>query len=339
MVVEETESMQGGRVGALNMLRPPDFFTHLRGVLTRVGLAGEEKYGVGVFFVATSRVLRNPLRLCVREKTEGGANYVVRRVAKLLEPGSFVELSPSKDQSWSRFAKNPEHMAVYLPEGKGAWSMPRQVRLEIAEHQLGRVVPVERDGRVVEERVDIEAPFACISAEYRADLNNASRWLTMILGKPPQQTGPRANPILRTIPMGEEELLRWHRLQELAQERAQLGIVLPEWADLVIEETCKDERAARHLPAFLQAWKTMAVVRSLPWDKKEILRRGQVHANFTDFAAAGSLLRGVFREGHRFPSTGNIFNRAFPVGEENGFVHPLTGKGIRYIHRNEDHVR
>ena len=331
--------MKGVRARALEMLRSVDFFTHLQGVLTRAGLAGEEKYGVGIYFVATSRILRNPLRLCVRETTEGGANYVVRKVARLLEPGSFLEISPGMAQAWGRFAKNPNHVAVYLPGCDGSRKMARPVWMEVAENQLSRVVPVERDGRVVEERQDIQAPFACISAEQQPEMYKASRWLTMLLGKPPQQTGPRVKPLLPTTPLDEEALALWHQVQQLVRERAQLRIVLPEWADLVVEEACKDERAARHLPAFLQAWKTMCLFRSFQADEKAILRRGELHADFTDFAAAGSLLRGVFREGHWFPPTRKIFNRVFPVGEESVLMHPLTGKGIRYTHRNEDPVR
>ena len=261
-----------------------------------VGLAGEEKFGVGVYFVAASRFFQNPLRLCIQEQTEGGANYIVRRVAKLLKPGSFVELAPDSVEAWHGFTEKPAQKVVYLPDGDGACGRENFTRFEITQNQISRVVPVKREGRLVEKREDVEASFACISTDHRDWMHDSSRWLTMRLDKPPQQEGPKGK-FFHASPLKDEQIVEWHRLQDLIQERAQLGIVLPEWADLVVEETCKDERAAHHLSAYLLAWKTMCLFRSLRLNEKEIPRWGGLNADFTDFAAAGSLLRKLFREG------------------------------------------
>jgi len=319
---------------AFDMLRSLDFFTDLRTAMRGVGLAGEEGFGVGVYFVVASRFLRNPLRLCVQDQTEGGANYVVRRVAKLLRSGSFVELSSDSDEAWHDFTRNPTHKVVYLPDGDGAWGKESSVRFEIAQNQISRIAPVKRAGRVVEEREDVETAFACISTDHRDWMRDSSRWLTMLLDKPPQETGKKGNSFFsHASPLDDEQKKQWHCLQDLIQERAQRGFVLPDWADVVVEETYKDERATRHLTAFLQAWKTMCLLRSLPLKEKEIAQRGGLLADFTDFAAAGSLLRELFREGHRYPPTRNVFNKVSTVGEDAGYIHPVTGKGIRFKHR------
>jgi hypothetical protein len=328
--------MKGETTPAFDMLRSIDFFTELRTAMQGVGLAGEESFGVGVYFVAASRFFQNPLRLCVQEQTEGGANYVVRRVAKLLQPESFVELPSDPIEAWRGFAKKPAQKVVYLPDGDGAWHKENSKRFEIAQNQISRVVPVKRGGRVVEEREDVEAAFACISTDHRDWMRDSSRWLTTLLDKPPQQTGQKANSFFRhASPLNDEQTEQWHRLQDLIQARAQLGIVLPEWADLVVEETCKDERAARHLSAYLQAWKTMCLFRSLPLSEKEIAQRGGLKADFTDFAGAGSLVRKLFREGHWFPSRRNIFNKVTAAGEDVGFIHPISGKVVRFRHRSK----
>jgi hypothetical protein len=313
--------------------RPLEFFTNLRVAMREVGLAGEESFGVGVYFVAASRFFQNPLRLCVQEQTDGGANYVVRRVARLLNPKSFVELAPDSVEAWHGFTKKPAHKMVYIPDGDGAWDMENSTRFEIAQNQISRVVPVKRDGRVVEERDDVEASFACISTEHRDWRRDSSRWLTMSLDKPPQ---PKAKSFFgHASALSEERTLQWHGLQDVIRERAHLGIVLPEWVDLVVEETCKKERAARHLSAYLQAWKTMCLFRSLPLSEKEIPRRGSLHADFTDFAAAGSLVRKLFREGQWFPSRRNILNKVAAVVEDASFLHPITGKAVCFRRRTE----
>ena len=328
--------MKHATTPVFDMLHSLDFFTDLRTALGRVGLAGEEGFGVGVYFVAASRFFQNPLRICIQEQTDGGANYVVRRVAKLLQPGSFVELPSDSVEAWNGFTKKPAQKVVYLPDGDGACGRENSIRFELAQNQISRVVPVTRDGRVVEKGEEVEAAFACISTDHRDWRRDSSRWLTMLLDKPPQQNGPKAKAFFgHANPLSEERTVHWHGLQDLIQERAQRGIVLPEWADLVVEETCKDERAARHLSAFLQAWKTMCLLRSLRLSEKEITRRGGLHADFTDFAAAGSLLRKLFREGHCYPPTRNIFNKVSAVGEDVGFIHPITGKGIQFRHRSK----
>jgi hypothetical protein len=328
--------MKHATTPAFDMLRSLDFFTHLRTAMQGVGLAGEESFGVGIYFVAASRFFQNPLRLCIQEQTDGGANYVVRRMVKLLQPGSFVELPSDSIEAWHGFTKKPAHKVLYLPDGNGTRDKENSTRFEIAQNQISRVVPVKKDKRVVEEREDVQVSFACISSDHRGWMRDSSRWLTMLLDKPPQETGKKGNSFFsHATPLDDEQKKQWHRLQDLIRERAQLGIALPDWMDVVVEETCKDERAARHLPAFLQAWKTMCLLRSLPLKEKEIAQRGGLLGNFTDFAATGSLLRELFREGHWYPPARNIFNKVRSVGEDAGYIHPVTGKGICLKHRTE----
>lgn len=307
------------------MYRSRDFFTCLRGAMRTLGLAWEEiLFGVGVYFIAASRVFENPLRLNIEESTEGSADYIVGKVMQLLQPGNFVEIPASNKQAWSRFAENPAHRAVYLPDGDRNRSVGTGVRFEVLERQLKRVTPVKKEGRVWDRSEHVEGAFACISADHEYDPNYAPRWLTMRLGSP-QKAGEKVGG-----PMDEGEFGRWHQVQKLIQERAQRGIAFPEWADLVVEHSCAKDRTAEHLPAFLQAWKTMSALRSLERENEEILRPGQSHATFEDFAATGLLLRKVFREGSRFPSAKKIFERLQPAGEEVSVLNPLTGKGVRY---------
>jgi hypothetical protein len=320
----------------LEMLRSDDFFAHLRTAIRGVDLEREEHFGIGVYFIASSRILANPLRLAIYEKTEGNANYIVRRVAKLLPPETFVEISSGMGQSWGSFKDHPEHRAAYLPEGDGPGNDDNPVRFEVAENQLSRVASARRDGRVVEENQNVDGAFACISAQHRFAMSYNPRWLTMILDKPPLPANPKSILMLGDmIPLTKKEIAQWHEVQRLAAKRVQQGIVLPEWTDLVVEQICNDERRARHLPAFLQAWRTMCALRSLRSSEKEILPGNELRASFEDFAATSLLLRKVFREGCWFPSTRNIFEKVQPANQATGLIHPVTGRGIRYTHRGK----
>ncbi len=175
--------MKHATTPAFDMLRSLDFFTDLRTAMQGVGLAGEEGFGVGVYFAAASRFFQNPLRLCIQEQTDGGADYVVRRAAKLLQPGNFVELHIRFDPGLAWFHEKP------CTEGRLSSRWGRRlrygnsVRFEVVQNQISRVAPVKKDKRVVEERENVEASFACISSDHRDWMRDSSQWLTMLFGQ------------------------------------------------------------------------------------------------------------------------------------------------------------
>jgi len=161
--------MNAERTRAFKMLSSHDWFSYLRGTMSRTGLAKEEKYGTAVFFVACSRFRPNPLRLFIREKTKGATNYLMTRVAKFMPLGSVIAVCAKQNQSWSRFLDSPERKLVYVPDWTELSGNAGQVRIEIHENQLSRVTPVKQEGRVVENTEQVDAPFACISAHHLCD--------------------------------------------------------------------------------------------------------------------------------------------------------------------------
>lgn len=307
-----------------------DLFEHLRGAMRSLGLGGEEKLGLGVHFVAASSVLPNPLRLSIEQKTEGNANYFVRRVAKLMPSGSYMEISSEDDDAWNRFKADPQHKVVYLPDGDRSKSDGRAIRFEIGAEGLSRVIPSRKDGRIVERREHVEAAVACISADHGFEIEYAPRWLTMSLDKPTPPSSEQK--------VSKHELAQWQQVYKTIQERAEQGIALPDWTELVVEQTSADYVAARHLPAFLQAWKTMSLLRSLQSGEKK-RESGSLTATFEDLAATGLLVRKVFKEGHWFPSANKLFARIRPAGARTGLLHPVTGKGVSYEHETQQRMQ
>jgi len=315
-------AMNATTKAALAMLRSFDFFAHLRGALTRAGLPGEEKFGLGVFFVLISRFRPHPLRLVLQETTEGSAKYLIRRVASLLQPGTICGVS--SEPSWSRFAADPTHKVAYVQHW---WDGSREgMRLENNGNGLTRILQSEHDGRIVETPHTVEAPFACISPRgpmgRLGEREDMLRWMTIKLPAPPISVSSVITPL------DDDEISVWLEIQRLVQDRAKVPILLPEWGDLVIEMACQDERSARHLPAFVESWKTMSLLRSFRED--DSCERETLLADFENLAVTSLLLRGVFREGHWFPSPAKVLNQVFPAGKECGVINPLTGKGERY---------
>src|SRR5713101_4727545 len=167
--------MNAAMKAALAMLSSPDFFGHLRGSLARAGLAGVEKFGLGVFFAMSSRFGPSPLRVAIHETTEGGAKHLVQCVAKLLEPGAVC--GACSDRGWSRLAGDPTHRIAYLKKSRDGSG--ENVRFETSGNQLARVSQRMRDGQVVEIPETIEGRFACFAEEYPWESPDRLRWLTI----------------------------------------------------------------------------------------------------------------------------------------------------------------
>jgi hypothetical protein len=207
---------------------------------------------------------------------------------------------------------------VYVPE---QCRDEANVRFEIQENKLVRTRSVESEGRVIEKKRDIDGRFVCISTEPLADWTKQGRWLTVNLHNP---TG--SAPTGLPTPVRRADFAVWHEVQNLVLERAQNRVILPDWEDVILEKACENEYSRRHIPAFLTVWKTMSLLRSFASDDAD--NRGKyIHGNFESFAATGSLLRKVSREIHLQPE----------VGDQAEIISPVTGKGLKYVHRTIEH--
>jgi hypothetical protein len=233
-------------------------------------------------------------------------------------------MDASSDEDWSRFKADPGHKIVVVPE----WDVNERegIRFEVEGNRITRVVRREQDDRVVETPDTIEAPFVCVAPsrppwQNRESLPDTTRWLTVRL--PPARSRDARSKL------DDDDIGLWTEVQRLLQLRAQLPILLPDWADVVISLSCRDEKSARHLPAFLEAWKTMTLLRSFRVDD-EHKQREFLLGGFEDLAVASLLLRGAFREGRTLPSVNKVFDECFKNGEVYGVLNPITGRGVRY---------
>ena len=96
-------------------------------------------------------------------------------------------------------------------------------------------------------------------------------------------------------PLSEEEIAAWRKVQELLAVRTGIDIILPTWfyavADAMVDAG-HDVRLRRYFPAFCQACRTVALLRS--FQQKERLDRLEV--SFADFAIAHISLDSVISE-------------------------------------------
>ena len=317
---------------ALAMLASADFFTQLRGALTRAGLRGEENSGIGLFFAFTSRFRPNPLRVAIREATQGSAKYQVRMVSKLL--GKDQSLDVYSERGWSRFAKSPNSSLAFVP----TWSdhSAEGIRLELEGNLLTRVVTSRCHDRIVEAPQVVAAPFVCVSNEYPrtryGERGDGTRWLSIKL------PAPQSSSSSSVASLGTGETACWFEIQRLLRDRAKAPILLPEWGDIMIAQASQDERSAPHIPAFIEAWKTMTLLRSFQRTDED-QKRNAIVATFEDLLATALLMRRVFQEGRRFPSLSKTADAVLRVGNSTGVISPITGKGVKYQRSGDNRAK
>jgi hypothetical protein len=308
------------RAAALDTLRSVNFFSHLREAFRSMGMAGwEGQAAVGVYFIAISSFQAYPLRVQIQERTEGTVAYILQKVEDVLLPGSVVTIWPDDDEKWSQFTEFPNEKLVIIPQLK-ITTKEGVARFDVRGDQIIRVVPKKTEDRVVNQFWEAAGRFACISSD-RPDWSlRRARWLTMTQPEREDVAPGDGAPV---------DIDTWQEVARVLQERARLPVVLPQWAQLIVEQMCeRDDRAMRCVPALEQMWRTMCLIQS--FQSKENDKAKVLNATFEDLAAATLLAKKVFREGCWFPSCKKLFVAIPGLPERTAVIHPVTGKVCVY---------
>jgi hypothetical protein len=304
--------------GASELLASGMLFEHLRADLAQVGLLGEEAAAVAVFFISLSRFRSTPLRVALEEQTSGGMKYVVKAICQLVAPGTLC-LAYS-EAAWQRFKQLPDHKIVMVSSWSAlGWSA--QCNGNVFTRSTASI---QGDRIVMDGRDSVRGSFVCVSSTVDYSDQTRGRWLRLKLPEPKTQSLPSAG-------LDDQSRAVWLEIQELVRQRASVDILLPDWADSFLAYAARKEFAFLNVPAFLEAWKTMALLRSFQFDTRwqRAEKSGFYVADFGDLAHAGSIMR-AFKERATFPSLQPIFEAVFPDGTELNVVSPLTGKGRKY---------
>jgi hypothetical protein len=308
---------KGPHQAASELLASGVLFEHLRADLAQVGLFGEEEAGVALFFLFASRFRRTPLRVALEEQTTGGAKYVVKAICKLLAPGTLC-LGYSAT-AWQRFKELPDHKIVMVSSWSAlGWSA--QCNGDVFTRSTAAV---QGDRIVKDERDAVRGRFVCVSSTVDYSDQTRGRWLRLKLPEPKTQS-------FQSRGLDDQRGAVWLEIQELLRQRASMDILLPDWADLFLAYAARRELAFLNMPAFLEAWKTMALLRSFQFDARwqRAKNAGFYIADFGDLAYAGAVMR-AFKEHATFPSLQPVFEAVFK-GNELSVVSPLTGKARKY---------
>lgn len=288
------------RERALETLKSPDFFGKLRVAVRKAGLVGEERNALTTYLVGTSRLLDGPLNLLIKGPSSAGKNFLAQAVLGLFPQSETRALTSSSNRSWNYLDRKLKHKVIYVEERNKTMGPVHPARLLISEGELVHFVTVRREGKFVTERRVTKGPIACISTttKDRVEIDDETRHISIWMDESTEQTKRIARAALeKRKGLTPEEVVVWHEVQRLFRKRAPLPIEFPEWFETVAEQVNADDvRVRRYFPAFLQACRTVCLIRSFRRSAEELRRPGKLRVSFVDFAVTTLILNTVFAE-------------------------------------------
>jgi hypothetical protein len=294
---EEREALRNAKPKAMELLRSPFLFRHFLADAEKAGLVGENRNALALYIVATSRFRGRPINALVKGKSSSGKNFLVRTVLDNFMPKETVHGVSSMSERSLNFLRKDEltNSILYFYEIDGSARSAHPNRLLISEGKLVHwYVTSSRGMKEVREEVT-GGPVACISTttEHTLKIDDESRHLSLWMDESPEQT----KRIAKSYAADKQETMTaemksvWTEVQELLEERKDVHIGVPPWFERLVDLMPVDDvRVRRYWPAFVEACKTVALIRSYRSTKPEIEQREGLTVRFSDFAIANFIL-------------------------------------------------
>lgn len=299
MTTKERAREAMARAEALDLLQKEDFFNQVVAAVNKAGVEGEEQNVLALYIVATSRYLERPLNAIVKGQSAGGKNWVVSRVLQQFPRSEVREISSTSERAWNYSEDDFHHKVVYLQERNEASGGVHPARLLISEGKLIHTISTRCGRSFTTEQHVARGPIAFISTttKNQIQIDDETRHISLWVNESEEQS---RRIIVRSAAdqhsISRAEVRKCRQVQRLLKERAGAPISLPKWFPKVAEATnVADLRVRRYFPAFVQACKTICLLRSFQRDKSSA-SRGGLEVDFVDFALAALILESVFSE-------------------------------------------
>jgi hypothetical protein len=277
---------------ALVLLRSPSVFAEFVSDVRKAGLVGEKQNAAALFVAATSRLRQNPLSILVKGSSSAGKNFLARTILTFFPASCVHEISSMSERSLNFIDQTElKNSILYFFELEGRGRSAHPNRLLLSEGKLSHWYTSSHKGtRHTREEVT-GGPVACISTttENSLTIDDESRHLSLWLDESFNQTKriAAAYSAVNTARLEPKRLVAWIRMQKLLEQRKDLPIQLPDWFRRIVDVMpTGDVRIRRYWPAFVEACKTVCLIRSFKWSDAELKKRGGLVVLFSDFAIA-----------------------------------------------------
>lgn len=284
---------------ALKRLRSPDFFIKVLRTLKKAGLVGEELNALVLFIVVVSRILDHPLNAFVKGASSSGKNFLVKLILFLMPRRAVKEITSASEQAWNYSQSDFRHCVVYLQEQNEAAGTIDPIRQLISEGKLIRLVPKYEKGKLVTKKHVTYGPVAAISTTTKDRLkkDDETRHISLRVDESKEQTRQIVKSYTQQRePLSSKELRTWHAVHRLLEQRIGTEIVFPKWFDEIADRLFVDDLSVRrYYPAFIEACRTVSLIRSFQPGRKPG-HHGELVVDFADFAITALIFDSVFVE-------------------------------------------
>jgi hypothetical protein len=283
---------------AEKLLRSPRFFNEFLLAMKRDGLVGEEQNALVLFIVVISRLLSRPLNIFVKARSSAGKNFLIKKVLRFLPKHAIAETTSVSEKAWNYMGDRLRHRVVYIHERNDAAGNVQPLRLLISEDKLIRRVTKHIGGKLVTKKYVARGPVASISTSTKRQLevDDETRHISISVDESAEQTRRIAKAQTWTAAgLSVEELRSWRTVQRILEQRTEAEILPPKWFDKVADRIfVGDLRVRRYYPAFLEACRTVCLIRS--FQSRKIRNTARLEVEFADFAIATLIFERAFAE-------------------------------------------
>lgn len=284
---------------ALKLLRSAYFFRAFLRALKKGGLVGEEQNALVLLIVVVSRILSRPLNAFVKGHSSAGKNWLVTRVLNLTLPSAVAEITSASDKAWNYSGSDFRHRVVYVQEQNEAAGTIDPIRLLISEGKLIRIVTRFEGGKRVTKKHVARGPVAAISTstKNRLKIDDENRHVSLWIDESSAQTRRIVEAYTQTgDSLCREERNVWHEIHRLLEKKIGTEVVFPSWFKEIPKRLFVDDlRVRRYYPAFVEACRTVALIRSFQPDRRRS-EDSQLEVDFADFAITALIFDSVFVE-------------------------------------------
>ena len=284
---------------ARKLLRSPHFFNEFLRAVRKAGLVGEELNALVLFIVVVSRFLQYPLNAFVKGLSSAGKNFLVKIILTFIPHSALVEMTSASDKAWHYSGSDLRHKVLYMQERNDSAGNVEPLRLLISEGKVVHLVPSWAGGKLTTKKFVARGPVASISTttKTRLEVDDENRHITLKMNEGPEQTRKIVQAYTKPqLHLGRDELRVWHIVQRLLEKRIGAEVIFPEWFEQIEKRlSVNDVRIRRYYPAFIEACRTVCLIRSFQPHRK-LSKHAELEVEFADFAITALIFDSVFVE-------------------------------------------
>ena len=282
------------------LAKEPELIEAIRRDIALLGLVGELESGLLVYVAYTSRILNEPMALCLRGKTGGGKSANQRKPLSMFPPEDVIDATSLTPTALYRMPPGSlEHKILVTGERKHAndpvsADANAALRQLLSERRISRLCSVKEDGQWTTKLIEQEGPVAYSETTtslsiFSEDLN---RMLQVRIDESEKQTRKIMQAAAQRYSIDEKTIdtkaiVDRHREFQSSLEHCDIRIP---FADVLAEKMPAAKIEARRIIG--QVFGVIETIALLQQFQRERDEQGRLIATVDDYAVARGLLLG-----------------------------------------------